>query len=321
MTKSYTESDGLRLRKPYLEKILGPDTRKEQKNSCQNNTGSDPESRLGKNVPSTGKSDQLKKHAVVGDETVQESSKSIHSGGAFSIPTELGMGDAFDDWLIEKIQLLRRGVGENRTVSPASWQRTATLPQRGVRKITATHARTSPPRLPLAQPPRPPSSLPGPGKQKPMVSASLSLQYAPFSSLPLSPSHAANEAATPSVIASRPWWTAANLRPQPIRGLSSSSSSACSSGRLVALARASFPKISSAIDEDPATEKFLRNNSISDFMRFKKGQVGGHSGELQTAVVTYRKRFPWSLLHPFLEVVLAAFFLLLLLLLTASFWL
>ncbi|CAD5189652.1 unnamed protein product [Musa acuminata subsp. malaccensis] len=136
-----------------------------------------------------------------------------------------------------------------------------------------------------------------------MASASLSLRYALFSSLPLSPSHAANEAAPPSVIASRPSRTAATLRPQPIRALSSSSSSACSSGRLVALARASFPKISSGIDEDPATEKFLRNNSISDFMRFKKGQVGGHSGELQTAVVSYRKRFPWSLLHPFLEVV------------------
>ncbi|CAL9774850.1 unnamed protein product [Musa acuminata subsp. burmannicoides] len=151
MSKSYPESDGLRLRKPYMEKISGPDTRKEQKNSCQDKTGSDPESRLGKNVPSTGKSDQLKKHSVVGVETLQESSKSIHSGGAFSIPTEwvpvppnltipilnlvdvifqlkdggwirrqafwiakqllqLGMGDAFDDWLIEKIQLLRRGV-------------------------------------------------------------------------------------------------------------------------------------------------------------------------------------------------------------------
>lgn len=89
MSKSYPESDGLRLRKPYMEKISGPDTRKEQKNSCQDKTGSDPESRLGKNVPSTGKSDQLKKHSVVGVETLQESSKSIHSGGAFSIPTEV----------------------------------------------------------------------------------------------------------------------------------------------------------------------------------------------------------------------------------------
>ncbi|KAI7749354.1 hypothetical protein M8C21_026455 [Ambrosia artemisiifolia] len=33
-------------------------------------------------------------------------------------------------------------------------------------------------------------------------------------------------------------------------------------------------------------------------MRFKKGD----SGELQTAVVSYRKKFPWSLLQPFLQV-------------------
>ncbi|OMO58096.1 hypothetical protein COLO4_34874 [Corchorus olitorius] len=36
-------------------------------------------------------------------------------------------------------------------------------------------------------------------------------------------------------------------------------------------------------------------------MRFKTGSRRG-SGELQTAVVSYRKRFPWSILYPFLQV-------------------
>ncbi|XP_074555548.1 uncharacterized protein LOC141811397 isoform X2 [Curcuma longa] len=50
-----------------------------------------------------------------------------------------------------------------------------------------------------------------------------------------------------------------------------------------------FPKISLAIDEDPAADRFLHDNSISDFMRFKRG--GSSAGELQTAVVGYRKRY------------------------------
>ncbi|KAG6505077.1 hypothetical protein ZIOFF_037425 [Zingiber officinale] len=58
-----------------------------------------------------------------------------------------------------------------------------------------------------------------------------------------------------------------------------------------ATARA-FPKISPSIDEDPAADRFLHDNSISDFMRFKRG--GSSAGELQTAVVGYRKRI-WSL--------------------------
>uniref|UniRef100_J3MSR3 Uncharacterized protein n=1 Tax=Oryza brachyantha TaxID=4533 RepID=J3MSR3_ORYBR len=39
----------------------------------------------------------------------------------------------------------------------------------------------------------------------------------------------------------------------------------------------------------------------------RQGSVGGGGtgvcgGELQTAVVRYEKRFPWSILHPFLHV-------------------
>lgn len=53
--------------------------------------------------------------------------------------------------------------------------------------------------------------------------------------------------------------------------------------------------------EDGSADKFLENNSIADFMRFKRGSHKAN-GELQTAVVSYRKRFPWSLLWPFLQV-------------------
>jgi hypothetical protein len=36
-------------------------------------------------------------------------------------------------------------------------------------------------------------------------------------------------------------------------------------------------------------------------MRFKKG-IDGSTGLLQTAVVSYKKKFPWSLFKPFLQV-------------------
>ncbi|XP_019436638.1 PREDICTED: uncharacterized protein LOC109342994 [Lupinus angustifolius] len=53
--------------------------------------------------------------------------------------------------------------------------------------------------------------------------------------------------------------------------------------------------------ENVSPEQFLNNNSIADFMRFKRGGDGG-SGELQTAVVSYKKKLPWSLFNPFLQV-------------------
>lgn len=66
---------------------------------------------------------------------------------------------------------------------------------------------------------------------------------------------------------------------------------------------------STDIDENgKSAEQFLQGNSISDFMRFKKGDGEvksgeiGEPGELQTAVVSYRRSFPWSLLNPFLQV-------------------
>ncbi|MFS7945131.1 hypothetical protein Hanom_Chr06g00520531 [Helianthus anomalus] len=56
---------------------------------------------------------------------------------------------------------------------------------------------------------------------------------------------------------------------------------------------------SSSIEQDVGSpDRFLQNNSIADYMRFKKGD----SGELQTAVVSYKRKFPWSLLHPLFQV-------------------
>eukprot|EP00268_Persea_americana_P065078 TRINITY_DN8639_c0_g1_i2.p1 TRINITY_DN8639_c0_g1~~TRINITY_DN8639_c0_g1_i2.p1 ORF type:complete len:499 (-),score=90.17 TRINITY_DN8639_c0_g1_i2:185-1588(-) len=54
--------------------------------------------------------------------------------------------------------------------------------------------------------------------------------------------------------------------------------------------------------EDGSAEQFLENNSIADFMRFHRNSGDKGHGELQTAVVTYRKKFPWSVLQPFLQV-------------------
>lgn len=71
--------------------------------------------------------------------------------------------------------------------------------------------------------------------------------------------------------------------------------------------------------DNGSAEHFLENNSIADFMRFIKrssnskssGDAEGESyrsSELQTAVVSYRKKFPWSLLPPFLQVSIFPFF-------------
>lgn len=48
---------------------------------------------------------------------------------------------------------------------------------------------------------------------------------------------------------------------------------------------------------------FLESNSIADYMRFKRRpDAGNGTSELQTAIVSYKKRFPWILLNPFLQV-------------------
>ncbi|XP_028774032.1 uncharacterized protein LOC114731071 [Neltuma alba] len=58
---------------------------------------------------------------------------------------------------------------------------------------------------------------------------------------------------------------------------------------------------SKQVVEDESADKFWQNASMADFLRFKRGIDGG-SGELQTAIVSYRKKFPWSLLYPFFQV-------------------
>ncbi|CAO2163498.1 unnamed protein product [Urochloa humidicola] len=61
-----------------------------------------------------------------------------------------------------------------------------------------------------------------------------------------------------------------------------------------------------------AAERFATSSSITDYLRYRRPDLGGGGGaggrggvpggELQTAVVRFEKRFPWSLLHPFLHV-------------------
>ncbi|XP_011078369.1 uncharacterized protein LOC105162119 isoform X2 [Sesamum indicum] len=76
----------------------------------------------------------------------------------------------------------------------------------------------------------------------------------------------------------------------------SDSHRSCFSLATTRLRRSRF-RILSKID-DGSPDQFLQNNSIADFMRFKRS----NHDELQTAVVSYRKKFPWSLLQPFLQV-------------------
>ncbi|GJN16397.1 hypothetical protein PR202_gb03381 [Eleusine coracana subsp. coracana] len=59
---------------------------------------------------------------------------------------------------------------------------------------------------------------------------------------------------------------------------------------------------------DGGAERFATSSSITDYLRYRRpgtggaGGGGGAGGELQTAVVRFEKRFPWSLLSPFLHV-------------------
>lgn len=57
-------------------------------------------------------------------------------------------------------------------------------------------------------------------------------------------------------------------------------------------------------DESSDAALFLESNSIADYMRFKRRSDDSDNGssELQTAIVSYKKRFPWILLNPFLQV-------------------
>ncbi|XAR66994.1 hypothetical protein NMG60_11013399 [Bertholletia excelsa] len=119
-----------------------------------------------------------------------------------------------------------------------------------------------------------------------MVYSSLFILSSPSSKLP-----STSVSDSPSTSYSPAKARALNRSPRFLR----SQSSCCCRGSL----NLSFRVRSKLSVEDGSAEQFLQNNSIADFMRFKRGSA---DGELQTALVTYRKKFPWSLLRPFLQI-------------------
>lgn len=75
----------------------------------------------------------------------------------------------------------------------------------------------------------------------------------------------------------------------------------------------------SGVGDDGGAERFATSSSITDYLRYRRPELGGAGGgagggggggvpggELQTAVVRFKKRFPWTLIHPFLNVSLLA---------------
>ncbi|GMP59887.1 hypothetical protein CsSME_00022976 [Camellia sinensis var. sinensis] len=120
-----------------------------------------------------------------------------------------------------------------------------------------------------------------------MVCSSLSLLYSPCSSFP---SNSTND--SPSTSSSPSKLRSFKRNPRVLKLASSTCSSSSQFWRIEVRSKLS-------VDEDGSAEQFLRSNSITDFMRFKRGNS---DAELQTAVVSYKKKFPWSLLRPFLQV-------------------
>ncbi|VFQ97014.1 unnamed protein product [Cuscuta campestris] len=56
-------------------------------------------------------------------------------------------------------------------------------------------------------------------------------------------------------------------------------------------------------DGSASADRFSQNKMVADFMRFKhRPDSDDRLAELQTAVISYRKKFPWSFLQPFLQV-------------------
>lgn len=120
-----------------------------------------------------------------------------------------------------------------------------------------------------------------------MVCSSLSLLYSPCSSFP---SNSTND--SPSTSSSPSKLRSFKRNPRVLKLASSNCSSSSQFWRIEVRSKLS-------VDEDGSAEQFLRSNSITDFMRFKRGNS---DAELQTAAVSYKKKFPWSLLRPFLQV-------------------
>lgn len=147
MDKNHTALDGIGLRKRIMDQNYGKSSHKELNKSNRDNSGSDSVNKDQKEVPSSSNHDKLIE--VHSADVLQEKSPIIETSDESTIPIEwvspnlsvpvlnlvdvvfqlqdggwirrqafwiakqllqLGMGDAFDDWLIEKIQLLRKGT-------------------------------------------------------------------------------------------------------------------------------------------------------------------------------------------------------------------
>ncbi|KAJ0986271.1 hypothetical protein J5N97_004627 [Dioscorea zingiberensis] len=121
MNQNYFVSDNLGLRKRTLDQTMVMNVRKEEKDTHHDYSGSDSEKRLENYVSSTTKSVKNSTDTISRADDLQETSHIVEASEDSIIPTEsqafwvakqllqLGMGDAFDDWLIQKIQLLRSG--------------------------------------------------------------------------------------------------------------------------------------------------------------------------------------------------------------------
>lgn len=147
MNKSYSEAHDQGLRKRNIEQTSG-NSREEMKNTYQDTSRSDSEYMPQETVLTSHRPNESKYDGTPGADILQETSPIIETADDSAIPTEwvppnlsvpildlvdvvfqlqdggwirrkafwiakqllqLGMGDAFDDWLIDKIQLLRRG--------------------------------------------------------------------------------------------------------------------------------------------------------------------------------------------------------------------